>query len=106
MDIYVYGFLIYILKKERGNMSNISRYKNGWLLLLFILIGIVIGGLLADLTSGVSALNWLSYGQSFGLEKPLELNLGVLIITFAFQIKITIASVIGVILAIVIYKFI
>jgi len=49
-------------------MSSISKYKNGWFLILFILIGIVL--------------------------------------TFSIQIKITIASIIGVILAIVIYKFI
>ena len=75
-------------------MSNISKYKNGWLLWLFILIG------------SVHALSWLSYGQSFGLDNPLVLNLGVLVITFALQIKITIASIIGVILAIIIYRFI
>ena len=87
-------------------MSNISKDKNGWLLWLFILIGIVLGGLIAELTAGVHALSWLSYGQSFGLDSPLVLNLGVLVITFALQIKITIASIIGVILAIIIYRFI
>lgn len=87
-------------------MSNISKYKNGWLLLLFILIGIVLGGLIAELTAGVHALSWLSYGQSFGLDSPLVLDLGVLVLTFALQIKITVASIIGVILAIVIYRFI
>lgn len=57
-------------------MSNISKYKNGWLLWLFILIGIVLGGLIAELTASVHALSWLSYGQSFGLDNPLVLNLG------------------------------
>jgi hypothetical protein len=90
-----------------SDMSNISRYKNGWLLLLFILIGIVLGGLLATLTSDISALNWLSYGEDFGLvDQPLVLSLGVIVITFGLKIKITVASIIGVILAILIYKFI
>ena len=35
-------------------MSSISKYKNGWLLLLFIMIGIVIGGLISEGTAGVS----------------------------------------------------
>lgn len=87
-------------------MSKISKYKNGWLLLLFILIGIVIGGLIAEVTAGVGALSWLGYGQSFGLDSPLILNLGVLVVTFAIQIRITIASIIGVILAIILYKVI
>lgn len=89
-------------------MSNISKYKNGWLLLLFIMIGVVVGGLISELTAGVSGLNWLSYGDTFGISSgnPLVLDLGILVITFALQIKITIASIIGVVLAIVVYKFI
>lgn len=90
-------------------MSSISKYKNGWLLLLFIMIGIVIGGLISDVTAGVSGLSWLSYGNTFGINSngnPLVLDLGILVITFALQIKITVASIIGVIAAIVIYRFI
>ena len=40
-------------------MSNISKYKNGWLLWLFILIGIVLGGLIAELTASVHAAGCL-----------------------------------------------
>lgn len=90
-------------------MSNISKYKNGWMLLLFILIGVVLGGLISEVTANVSGLSWLSYGSTFGISSPdnaLVLDLGILIITFALQIKITIASIIGVILAIIAYKFI
>lgn len=87
-------------------MSNISKYKNGWLLLIFILIGIVLGGLIADVSAGIASLSWLGYGNSFGLTSPLVLDLGVIVVTFALQIKITIASIIGVVLAILIYKFI
>ena len=89
-------------------MSSISKYKNGWLLLLFM-IGIVIGGLISEVTAGVSGLSWLSYGNTFGINSngnPLVLDLGILVITFALQIKITVASIIGVIAAIVIYRFI
>ncbi len=90
-------------------MSSISKYKNRWLLLLFIMIGIVIGGLISEVTAGVSGLSWLSYGNTFGINSngnPLVLDLGILVITFALQIKITVASIIGVIAAIVIYRFI
>ena len=58
-------------------MSNISKYKNGWFLILFILIGIVLGGLIAEVTAGVPALSWLGYGQTFGVgasESPVILN--------------------------------
>ena len=79
--------------------------KNAWALFLFILVGIVLGGFIGMLTEGISALSWLSYGQTFGLEKPIVLNLGLLAITFGLTIKITIASIVGVIIAIIIYRF-
>ena len=76
--------------------------KNAWALFLFMLTGIVLGGFIGMLAEGVPALSWLGYGQAFGLEEPIVLNLG---ITFGLSIKITIASIIGVVLAIIIYRF-
>lgn len=83
----------------------ITKSKNNWALFLLLLAGIVLGGFIGELTKNVSALSWLSYGNNFGLESPVVLNLGVLVITFALQIKITIASIIGVVLSVIIYKF-
>ena len=53
--------------------------KNTWICILFILAGLVIGGLIGQLTSGVDFLWWLSYGQEFGLSanSPLVLDLGI-----------------------------
>lgn len=82
-----------------------TRGKNSWALFLLLLTGIVLGGFIGMLSEGVSALSWLSYGQSFGLDKPIILNLGLLVITFGLSIKITIASIIGVVIAIIIYRF-
>lgn len=74
--------------------------KSGWALLLLILAGIVIGGFIGDLTN----IGWLNYGQTFGLISPIVLDLGVLVITFALTIRITIASILGIIIAILIYR--
>lgn len=79
--------------------------KNSWALFLLILSGIVLGGFIGELAQGVSALSWMSYGQVFGLADPIILNLGILIITFGLSIKINIASIIGVIISIIIYRF-
>ena len=57
------------------------------------------------LAEGTSALSWLNFGQTFGLDSPIVLNLGLLVITFGLNIKITIASIVGVIIAIIIYRF-
>lgn len=79
--------------------------KNTWALFLLLLAGIVLGGFIGMLTENVTALSWLGYGQSFGLDKPLVLNLGLIVITFGLSIKITIASLIGVVISIIIYRF-
>ena len=65
--------------------------KNAWALFLLILAGIVLGGFIGVLAEGVPALSWLSYG--------------LVVITFGLTIKITIASIIGVIISIFIYRF-
>ena len=62
--------------------------KNAWALFLLILAGIVLGGFIGMLADGVSALSWLNYGQSFGLDEPVILNLGLLVVTFGLTIKI------------------
>lgn len=80
--------------------------KNYWALALLILAGIVLGSFIATLTAGIPGLGWLSYGQTFGFESPIVLNLGVMILTFGLTIKITIASIIGIIVAAIIYHFI
>lgn len=79
--------------------------KNRWALLLLILAGVVLGGFIGMLAEGVPALGWLGYGQTFGLDSPIVVNLGLLIITFGLTIKISIASLIGVLFAIILYRF-
>lgn len=80
--------------------------KNGWTLLLLVLAGVVLGGFIGNMAAGVSGLSWLNYGQAFGLENPIVLSLGLVVITFGLSIKITIASIIGIVLAILIYRWI
>ena len=80
--------------------------KNNWALFLLVLTGIVLGGFIGNLAAGVSWLSWLSYGQTFGFTSPLILDLGILVLTFGLTIRITIASIIGVLLAILIYRLI
>lgn len=79
--------------------------KNYWALIFMMLAGVVLGGFLGQLASGVPALSWLNYGQTFGLSTPLILDLGILVLTFGLTLKITIAGIIGIVLAIVIYRF-
>ncbi len=81
-----------------------TRDKNTWIVILFIFAGLVIGGLLGQVAAQVDWLNWLSYGQTFGIQNPFVLNMNVLTLTFAFSIQINIASIIGLAIAIFLYK--
>lgn len=85
-------------------MATKTREKNFWILLIFILCGLVIGGLLGEVAGKINGLWWLAYGQQFGLEAPIVLNLSILSITFAFSVKINIASIIGIAISIFLYK--
>lgn len=86
-----------------------TKGKNNWALFLLILAGIVIGSFIGYLTRGINFLSWLNYGIDFAIgdvnaNNIVTLNLGVLVIHFGINIKITIGSVIGSVAAIFIYK--
>lgn len=73
-----------------------------WMFLLIVLIGFVIGGLIGTCFNDTI----LNYGQTFGLTNPIELDLGFIILTFGLKIQISIASVLGVLIALLVYRFI
>lgn len=80
-----------------------------WVLLLLLLCGVVIGSFLGALTKDISWLSWLDYGMTFGIGTDagtgaFVLNLGVIVLTFGLTIKISIASIIGVVIAFLIYR--
>ena len=81
-----------------------TKEKNMWILIVFLLAGLVIGGLLGEFANKIDWLWWLSYGESFGLSSPIELDLDVITVTFGLMFKINIASIIGMALAIFIYR--
>ena len=82
-----------------------ARSKNGWGLLLMLLAGIVLGGFIGMLAQDIPGLKWLGYGQTFGLQQPVVLDLGILVLTLGLSVNISIASIVGMILSIVIYRF-
>ncbi len=81
-----------------------TKDKSVWLLVIFILSGLVIGGLLGELATKIDFLWWLGYGQSFGLQSPIILDLNIVTITFGLMFKVNIASIIGMAIAIFIYR--
>lgn len=81
-----------------------TKDKNIWILLIFILSGIVIGGLLGEIASKVDILWWLNYGQEFGMSEPFTLDLSIMKISFSLMFKITVASIIGIAISIFVYR--
>ena len=75
---------------------------NTWTCLLLILAGIVVGGFIGTAFPDT----FLNYRQSFELTSPFVLDLGIIAITFGLTIKITIASIIGIAIALVVYRLI
>lgn len=78
--------------------------QNIWILVLLLLAGVVLGGFIASMLGGIPALSWLAYGSDFGLSSPLVLDLGVLTLQFGLTIRFTIAGIIGIALAFLIYR--
>lgn len=76
--------------------------KINWIIVLVLLVGFVIGAFLGTFFKDT----FLNYGQSFGLASPVVLDLGFVVLTLGLQIHITISSVIGAVLSLVVYKFI
>lgn len=68
--------------------------------MLLVLAGIVLGGFIGSLFPS----SFMNFGQTFGLTNPLILDFGILSITFALTIKITIASILGIVIALLIYR--
>lgn len=81
-----------------------AKNKSFWILLIFLLSGLVIGGLIGEIASSLDSFWWLSYGKTFGLMTPLELDLSIVSITFGLKFRINIASIIGMAIAIFIYR--
>ena len=84
--------------------------KNTFLLIIFILAGIVVGGLLGELmialanaVPALSFLRYLGHAYSFGLS-PVTLDLSILTLQFGFMIQFSIFGVIGMAIALLIYR--
>ncbi len=77
--------------------------KVSWVQVLVVLIGALLGSMVAGATKGIVFLSWLSFGSSFSLS-PTTLDLGVVHLTFGFGIDICIGMLIGLIVAMLVAR--
>ncbi len=98
------AYLVQSIKKQTvGGMilrTNSSRLS----LILLLLAGLVIGGFIGDWLSSYLTFSFLNYGQTFGLTSPFVLDLSVLVVTFGFTVKFNLASIIGILIAFIVYR--
>lgn len=78
--------------------------KNNFIMILIIISGLIIGSWLGTFADKVPYLSWLNYGQTIGFTSPFVLDLSFLRLQFGFSISFTIAGIIGMIIAFVIYR--
>lgn len=75
--------------------------KNTPLLLVFILVGVIAGGLIGDVFS--KSLPVLSYGRSIGFD-PFTVDLAILKWTMGLNVQLNVAGILGLVLAMFAFK--
>lgn len=77
--------------------------KRGWLLVFFLVLGSFLGSLLGQALGGIAP--WLNLSsQSYGIHPPLVLSLDMFTLTFGFSLRLTVAGVLGLIIAFILFK--
>ncbi len=76
--------------------------RESWILVCLVLGGFVLGSMVAQYFPG----SFLGYGQLFGLEEPVVLNMGIFVLTFGLKFDITIAGILGILIGFATYRFI
>lgn len=77
--------------------------RSGWMLVFFLIVGAFIGGLLGNVLSPyLPFLNWSS--PTYGISPPLVLNLDMVGLTFGFTWQLSVAGVVGLVIACLAYR--
>jgi len=82
-----------------------STEKRNSYFVFFILIGAISGSLIGDLLgNNVGALKFLKSTYTIGMSNPMLLDIKVLTVTFGINFNINIMSIVGIVLAIILYR--
>lgn len=77
--------------------------RNGWILLLFLVVGTFLGGLLGKVAGPYLPFLTLT-SPTYGINPPLSLNLDIFTLTLGFTLRLSVAGVIGLILSYLAYR--
>ena len=65
--------------------------RNFWTNLFLILVGVVLGTMVAYFAKNSPYFSWLAFGLTFGTTSPLAVDLGVISFTFGASVDLTVA---------------
>lgn len=82
------------------------KFKKTFMFILFLIMGILIGSVIAMLCKNVSFLSWLALGETIGvgIPDPISIDLAILTLAFGFSININVAQILCIIASLAIYK--
>ncbi|MBQ4590664.1 MAG: DUF4321 domain-containing protein [Clostridia bacterium] len=80
--------------------------KSFWFHLFLIVVGIVVGSMVSEMTADIPALSWLSYGLNFGTKSPVVLDLNAITLTLGISLKVTVSTAACVALSLVLGRYI
>lgn len=75
--------------------------KNPLLLLIFLLVGLVLGGILGEVFQGL--VPFLNYGKSIGVQ-PFTVDLAIVKVTLGFTMSINLSGILGLFIALFLYS--
>lgn len=78
-----------------------NRNRSTWVLLLLLAAGIVMGGLIGEIFKGNIGI--LGYSKIIGFQ-PFTIDLAVIKLTLGLMINFNVASIVGIVLAILIFS--
>lgn len=79
-----------------------GKTRNGWILLLLISVGAVLGSAIGYFLGGILPI--VSQVFPIGMKTPLELDFKIFELSFRFLFNINIASIVGIILSVFIFR--
>ncbi|MBQ9716548.1 MAG: DUF4321 domain-containing protein [Clostridia bacterium] len=80
--------------------------KSFWFHLFLIVVGIVVGSMVSEMTADIPALSWLSYGLNFGTKSPVVLDLNAITLTLGVSLKVTVSTAVFVALSLLLGRYI
>lgn len=78
-----------------------KRNRNTAILVILLLVGLVIGSVIGQALGGLIPM--INQGKSIGIS-TVQLDMGIIDITFGFNIHLNLAGAIGLIIAVVFYQ--